>query len=274
MVSEGGSGSGSSGYDYEAERRAQEQAEAARRAEAERQAELERQRREAENQRRLEEAARQAKFLEDRDATAGTLRGSSGAPVSAGSGLRGSTATSGGTELRGSSTSRAQPQQSVASRCVPSADPKVVDACNVPSGLPKSVENQIPDTPAGRRIRKAFQIIIESHDWPVAIAWFKDALRFEPNDPGILRLIDLAEYTLHKGKVPPPPAPPRRKPTPAEQAEIDATKAKLDFMLDTQLEEQITRGLLDWAHQGLAGQERKPQSKKQGASGTRKQPVN
>jgi hypothetical protein len=118
-------------------------------------------------------------------------------------------------------------------------DSMVVDARNVPSGLPKSVEDQIPATPAGRRIRKAFQVIIESHDWPVAVAWFKDALRFEPGDPGILRLIDLAEYTMNKGTVPQPPAIPRQL-TPAEQADIAATTAALDHIGDNWLENEIS----------------------------------
>lgn len=197
LVSEGSSSSSSSntGRDYEAEHRAQEQAEAARRAEEERQAELERQRREAENKRRIEEAERQAKFLEDRDAAAGTLRGSTGTSVSSSGGLRGSTVTSGSTGLRGSSADSGLRGLRTGTTVTPNADPMVVDTRNVPSGLPKSVDDAIPHTPAGDRVRKGFQAI-QAGDWKVALAWFQDAHNKEPGDPGIARLVDLAQFTL------------------------------------------------------------------------------
>ncbi|MBI4808629.1 MAG: hypothetical protein HY799_06765 [Nitrosomonadales bacterium] len=192
-------GSSSSGRDYEAERRAQEQADAARRVEEQRQAELERQRREAENKRRIEEAARQAKFLEDRDAAASTLRGSTGTrSTSSASGemlLRGSTSTSGSTGLRGSSTDSGLRGLRTGTTVTPNTDPMVVDARNVPSGLPKSVDDAIPHTPSGERVRKGFQAV-QAGDWKVALAWFQDAHNKEPGDPGIARLVDLAQFTL------------------------------------------------------------------------------
>jgi len=76
-------------------------------------------------------------------------------------------------------------------------DPSVVDARNVPTGLPKEVENSIPATPAGDRVRKGLQAI-QAHDWKVALAWFQDALNKQPGDPGLERLVDLAQYTLQK----------------------------------------------------------------------------
>jgi hypothetical protein len=79
----------------------------------------------------------------------------------------------------------------------PNTDPMVVDARNVPTGLPIDVENAIPKTPAGDRVRKGFQAI-QAHDWKVALAWFQDALNHEPNNPGIKRLVDLAQYTLQR----------------------------------------------------------------------------
>jgi hypothetical protein len=81
---------------------AQAAAAAAAAAQRQRDAELEQQRIEADNKRRMEELANQAKFIDDRDAAAGTLRGSTGVAASGGvgaSGLRGSSATP---ELRGS----------------------------------------------------------------------------------------------------------------------------------------------------------------------------
>ncbi|MGH9568683.1 MAG: hypothetical protein ACRD4F_03540 [Candidatus Angelobacter sp.] len=77
----------------------------------------------------------------------------------------------------------------------PLSDSMVVDARHVPSGLPKGVEDEIPHTPAGDRVRKGFQAIAD-HDWKVAMAWFRDAHNHEPGNPGIERLIELAEYTI------------------------------------------------------------------------------
>jgi len=74
-------------------------------------------------------------------------------------------------------------------------DPMIVDARNVPTGLPTSVEDAIPRTPAGDRVRKGFQAI-QSQDWKVALAWFQDARNHEPADPSLQRLVDLAQYTL------------------------------------------------------------------------------
>lgn len=239
-VPNGGSSEGSagSGYDNGAAIREQQ-----RRDEEQRQrdAEAEQQRRIEANKRRIEEAARQAKFLEDRDAAAGTLRGSTGASVSSSGGLRGSTATSGSNSLRGSSVvsncadwmkqfdgsqwricvgddGRRHCEQSkngsisriscsgssadsglrglrTGTTATPNTDPMVVDARNVPSGLPKSVDDAIPHTPSGERVRKGFQAV-QDGDWKVALAWFKDALNKEPGDPGISRLVDLAQFTL------------------------------------------------------------------------------
>lgn len=90
----GSSSSRNSNYDYEAQRRAQAAAEAARQAEEARQAELERQRKAEEERRRQEEIARQAKFIHDRDEAAHSLRGAGG------SSLFGSSTP----QLRGSST--------------------------------------------------------------------------------------------------------------------------------------------------------------------------
>jgi hypothetical protein len=70
-------------------------------------------------------------------------------------------------------------------------DASVVDARNVPSGLPKSVEDQLPRGEVGDRVRKGYEAI-QGHHWNVARAWFQDALNHAPGDPGIRRLVDLA----------------------------------------------------------------------------------
>ncbi len=127
-------------------------------------------------------------------------------------------------------------------------DPMVVDARNVPSGLPKSVDDNIPHTPAGNRVRKGFQAIM-AHDWNVAHAWFQDALYHEPNDEGIKRLVDLAEYAMKGGKKP-RPAKVIHVPTPDEAEQIRLTKAVLDKIGDA-MENQIIAGLQEYIRSGL-----------------------
>jgi tetratricopeptide (TPR) repeat protein len=79
-------------------------------------------------------------------------------------------------------------------------DPMVVDARNVPSGLPKSIDDAIASGYSGAppgvgdRVRKAFQAI-QTHDWKAAKAWFQDALNYDPDNAGLKRLVDLADYT-------------------------------------------------------------------------------
>jgi len=76
-------------------------------------------------------------------------------------------------------------------------DSMIVDARDVPSGLPTLVEDSIPDTPAGDRFRKGFQAITR-RDWRVAVAWFQDALNRDPGNPELLRLVDFSQYTLKR----------------------------------------------------------------------------
>jgi hypothetical protein len=121
----------------------------------------------------------------------------------------------------------------------PLNDPSVVDARNVATGLPKSVEAEIPDTPAGNRVRKGFEAIME-HDWNVAHAWFQDALNHDPDNAGIQRLIDLAEYTMNRAKQPP------RKPV-ADTSEQDKAAMKLlDQQLDAKMDAELAKLLNDF----------------------------
>ncbi len=192
--SSGGSHSGgysAPSYDYEAERRRREAVEAAER---------ERQRREAEAA-----AERQREFERNRDEAVGRLKGSSGSPGSAMSqlkglantdnaGLKGSGFDSGGrSHLKGVSAppGRASPART------PHTDTSVVDARNVPSGLPKALDNAIAkaysSAPPGvsDRVRKGFQAVM-LRDWKVAKAWFQDALNRDPNNAGLKCLVALA----------------------------------------------------------------------------------
>lgn len=209
------SGGSAPSYDYGAAQRAQEAA-----AAAERQRQEEAERAERERQRQAEEKRQKdAAFIRDRDAAANSLKGSSGSAMDqlkglAGtdnSGLKGSgfDSDSGLKGLRGSDPvvdSRNEPagrggksnyKGAIAKpgKPAPHTDTSVVDARNVPSGLPKSVDDAIPHTPAGDRVRKGFEAI-QAGDWKVALAWFQDARNKEPGDPGLGRLVDLAQFTL------------------------------------------------------------------------------
>ena len=197
--------SGNSNYDNGAAQRAQEAAAAnaaaeRQQAEAER-IELERQR-QAEEKRQLDAA-----FIRNRDSAAGSLKGSSGSAISQlkglsdtdNSDLKGNgfdTDASGLKGIRGSD----HIIDKISSQPIPHTDTSVVDARNVPSGLDKAVENAIakayPDAPSGvsDRVRKGFQAVM-THDWKVARAWFEDALNRDPNNPGLKRLVVLADYT-------------------------------------------------------------------------------
>lgn len=205
----GGGGYSAPSYDYGAAQRAQEAAAAAE-AERQRQAEAER----IERERRAEEKRQKdAAFIRDRDAAANSLKGSTGSAMGqlkglAGtdsSGLKGSGFDSGSglKGLRGSD----QANQKANSKPVPHTDTSVVDARNVPSGLPKALDNAIASAyssaPSGvsDRVRKGFQAVME-RDWKVAKAWFQDALKRDPNNAGLKRLVALTDTSQQPTKQP------------------------------------------------------------------------
>lgn len=192
-------------YDYEAERRAKE-AEAERqrlqeeadRVERERQAEIKRQ--------------KDAEFIRDRDVAVKTLKGSTGPAMDQlkglsgtdSSGLKGSGFDTGNTglkELRGSDNADHKAVSQPASH----TDTSVVDARNVPTGLAKALKNAIAsvyaDAPPGvsDRVRKGFQAVMD-RDWKVAKAWFQDALKRDPGNAGLKRLVVLADISQPFGK--------------------------------------------------------------------------
>ncbi|MBI5438561.1 MAG: hypothetical protein HY936_06385 [Nitrosomonadales bacterium] len=228
----GGSGGGYSApsYDYGAARRAQEAAEAEAAAERQRQqAEAERAERErqAEEKRQAEiKRQKDAAFIRDRDAAANSLKGSTGSAMSqlkglAGtddSGLKGSgfdTGNSGLKGLRGSDPvvdNRNEPaglggqsnfKGAIAKpgKPAPHTDTSVVDARNVPRDG-AHLTDQVPElknSPAADRITKGFQAVI-NHDWPVALAWWQDALIRDPNNAALKRSVDLAQWMVDRPK--------------------------------------------------------------------------
>jgi tetratricopeptide (TPR) repeat protein len=131
-------------------------------------------------------------FNRDKQKALGQLKGiSNGGDFDPGTGLKGVGSTDSGLKDAPNSGDSSE------LKTLPevNTDPRVVDARKVPTGLPKSVEDSIPHTPAGDRVRKGFQAI-QAHDWKVALAWFQDALNHEPGDPSLKRLVDLAKFTL------------------------------------------------------------------------------
>ena len=199
-----------------------------------RDAELEQQRIEAEK-RRTEEIAKQAQFNQDKQQALGELKGiSNTGDFDSDSGLQGV-----GSAALGLKDVPNSPD-SVGLKTLPdvNTDTPVVDARNVPTGLPKSVEDSIPHTPAGDRVRKGFEAI-QTHDWKVALAWFEDALNHDPGNGGIQRLIDLAEYTMKRANRPHTSAPPA-KPV-ADTRSQD--KAAVDKQMDSQMNADLARSL-------------------------------
>lgn len=189
-------------FDSERVRRAQEAAAIERQRQQEESERIEQERLAQEKRNR---EVREDAFIQDRDAAAKMLKGSPGSALSQlkgisnanSAGLRGSGFESGissSNELKGSGQLD-QPTGSKTAACPPSRDAMVVDACDAPSTLSKSVDSAIPNTPAGNRVRKGFEAI-QKGDWTVALAWFRDARTKDPRDPGIERLVDLAEFTL------------------------------------------------------------------------------
>lgn len=96
----------------------------------------------------------------------------------------------------------------VSQKAASSSDPVVVDARNVPSGLPKDLDNAIANAYASAppgvsdRVCKGFQAVME-RDWKVAKAWFQDALNRDPTNAGLKRLVALTDSPQQSN---PPPA--------------------------------------------------------------------
>lgn len=57
----------------------------------------------------------------------------------------------------------------------------------------------IKDPAVGERMRKGLDAVANG-DWPVALAWWQDALQRDPTNPAIQRSVDLAKYTIEYRK--------------------------------------------------------------------------
>lgn len=120
----------------------------------------------------------------------------------------------------------------------------LADARKVPTGLPSFVAAEIPATPAGDRVRKGFQAIVD-HDWNAAHAWFQDALNHDPSNAGIARLVDLADYTMKREK----------KPAAGPLVDDRAAKAAMDRELDKQMNADEAQSIKDRAAMDAANRE-------------------
>lgn len=191
---------GNSSYDPGAAQREQE-AENQRK----RDAELEQQRIDADNKRQREEKEKQADFVRKRNEAAITLRGSTGASATAnglgGSVLRGSGFDgASGSGLRGSAVDTCLRDVKTDTAQAPNLDPMVVDARVAPMGA--DLLSQVPElerSPAADRIRKGYQALM-TRDWPVALAWWQDALQRDPNNAALMRSVDLAQWMVDSRK--------------------------------------------------------------------------
>ncbi len=124
-------------------------------------------------------------------------------------------------------------QQTVVGRKpAPHTDTSVVDARNVPSGLPKGVENAIngayANAPPGvsERVRKGFQAVMD-RDWPVAKAWFQDALNRDPGNANLKRLVALVDR-LPAGNNPATAPRPRSAPARYTLTSLNANASRMN----------------------------------------------
>lgn len=168
-------------------------------AEAERQAQqdAERQQRaldhQAEALRRVQkETEHQAQFIRDRNDAVSTLHGLGDATSSQ---LKGLADTHASILKDGSGTAGGQSAEAK-KYCPTVTDSNVVDACSAVlwgSELPKVAE--IENSPAAGKARKGLQAV-SNHDWPVALAWWQDALHDDPNNAALKRSVDMAQWVL------------------------------------------------------------------------------
>jgi hypothetical protein len=190
-------------------------------------------------------ARKQAKIAQEQDkAAAGHMQAAiqdfaqtlKTAPVKGGldfdggqSGSSPGAATSGGLDFPTTVTAANPATPPPKSGCATPGSTMTVDACNVPSGLSKAVEDAISGAYRGappgvvEGVRKGFQAVAK-HDWNVAKAWFKDALNHDPGNANLQRMIVLADYSLgdKPGATPAAAASPPPPPSaPSKQAEID-----------------------------------------------------
>ncbi len=234
-------------------------------AAAEKKAQEEAARRQAEAQAAADKAARdaeQARLFEKAKAAAlGELKGLDFDSSGRGSALKGlndtpprkGTAVTPNLGLRDALNDNGSQLKSLDAQPAPFVitDAMVVDARNVPTGLPKFVQDSIPHTPAGDRVRKGFQAVL-NHDWPVALAWFQDALNKKPGDAGLERLVDLARFTLNYRNHPPAPAALASPAPPAAALQPLPVPAGLEVALKEKLNEDLAKAMDDYNEHRLS----------------------
>ena len=80
----------------------------------------------------------------------------------------------------------------------PYTNTAVVDARGAPEG--SDLIAQVPElakSPEASRIIKGYQGVMH-HDWPMALLWWKDALKGDPNNEALKRSVDLAQWMVDR----------------------------------------------------------------------------
>ncbi len=88
----------------------------------------------------------------------------------------------------------------VSQKVAGSGDTSVVDARVPRDGA--WLTAQVPElagSPAADRISKGFQAVV-NHDWPVALAWWQEALQRDPGNAALKRSVELAQWMVDRRK--------------------------------------------------------------------------
>lgn len=91
------------------------------------------------------------------------------------------------------------PALAAPSRPAPNNDSKVVDARGV-SRDGADLLAKVPElrnSPEAERIRKGYQALL-NRDWPVTLAWWRDALKRDPDNAALKRSVDLAQWMVNR----------------------------------------------------------------------------
>jgi hypothetical protein len=144
----------------------------------------------AERERKAEEKRRKAaEFKHGRDDKVSNLKGETGSAFSELKDLA-------DTDDFGLKESDSDPGDHMSP--TPHGDSLVVDGRGPRDG--DYLTNQVPElmhSPAADRISKGFQAVI-NHDWPVALAWWQDALKRDPGNAALQRSVDLARWMVDR----------------------------------------------------------------------------
>lgn len=86
-------------------------------------------------------------------------------------------------------------------RPAPGNDSKVVDTRGVPKDAADLLAKvpELRNSPEAERIRKGYQAL-RNRDWPVALVWWQEALKRDPNNAALKRSVELAQWMADRQK--------------------------------------------------------------------------